>query len=113
MFEAADVRQILADAKQPLKAMVLLAVNCGFGQTDLARLPVASVDLDTRMIDYPRPKTEAPATLSALSGDRGRDSRVDTPQTEGERPGGFRVVVRDVPGCPVRKDGEERHAHRR
>jgi integrase len=59
MFEAEEVRQVLAEAKQPLKAMVLLAVNCGFGQTDLARLPISSVDLDGAIIDFPRPKTEA------------------------------------------------------
>lgn len=73
MFEAAEIRQILAEVNQPLRAMVLLAVNCGFGQSDIAHLPISSVDLDKGMIDYPRPKTEVsrlcplwPETVEAI-----------------------------------------------
>jgi len=73
MFEAHEIRRILAEAKPPLHTMVLLAINCGFGQTDLARLPIEYVDLDSGMIDYPRPKTEAdrlcplwPETIAAI-----------------------------------------------
>ena len=35
MFEAAELRKIIDAASQPLRAMVLLGINCGFGQTDV------------------------------------------------------------------------------
>lgn len=57
MFEADELCRILAEAKQPLKAMILLAINCGFGNTDVASLPRSAVDLDGGWIDFPRPKT--------------------------------------------------------
>jgi integrase len=60
MFEAAELRTIIDAARQPLKAMILLGINCGFGNTDCGRLPKAAVDLETGWIDYPRPKTAVP-----------------------------------------------------
>lgn len=39
MFEAAELRRIIAAAKQPLGAMVLVGINCGFGNSDCATLP--------------------------------------------------------------------------
>ena len=57
MFEADELRSILATAPQPLRAMILLGINCGFGQTDVANLPASAVDLAGGWIDYPRPKT--------------------------------------------------------
>ena len=48
----------MLDAANPtLKAMILLSVNCGFGPSDLARLPIKAVDLKDGWIDFPRPKT--------------------------------------------------------
>lgn len=35
MFEAAELRPLIATAGVPLKAMLLLAVNCGFGNNDV------------------------------------------------------------------------------
>lgn len=43
-----------------LKAMVLLGVNCGFGNSDVASLPQTAIDLEAGWIDFPRPKTEVP-----------------------------------------------------
>ncbi|MBN1394197.1 MAG: tyrosine-type recombinase/integrase [Pirellulales bacterium] len=60
MFEAKEIRAILADCKQPLRAMILLAANTGLGQTDIARLPLKTVNLDTGWVDYARPKTGVP-----------------------------------------------------
>jgi integrase len=57
MFEAAELRTILAAVKQPLKAIIIVAVNCGFGQSDLASLPLSAIDLENGWIDFPRPKT--------------------------------------------------------
>lgn len=57
MFEAAELRKIIAAADNPLKAMILLGVNCGYGQTDIASLPISALDLKKGWADYPRPKT--------------------------------------------------------
>lgn len=57
MFEAGEVRQILAASDQTWRAMVLLAMNCGYGNTDLSELPVSVIDLDAGWIDYERSKT--------------------------------------------------------
>jgi integrase len=57
LFEAAQIRAMLKSAKQPLRAMILLGVNCGFGNTDVAMLPRSAVDLDHGWIRFPRPKT--------------------------------------------------------
>jgi len=60
MFEASDLTRILAAAKQPMRTMVLLGVNCGFGNADCATLPLNAIDLKTGWINYPRPKTGIP-----------------------------------------------------
>jgi|SRR5579883_80085 len=43
------------DATQ--RAMILLGVNCGFGNTDCAEMTFTGTDLDGGWIDFPRPKT--------------------------------------------------------
>jgi len=57
MFEAYEIRKILAIAKDPIRTMVLLATNCGFGQSDLSSLPTRAVNLDTGWLDFARVKT--------------------------------------------------------
>ncbi|NQT14235.1 MAG: tyrosine-type recombinase/integrase [Planctomycetes bacterium] len=57
MFEASEIRAIIAAAKQPLKAMILLAANTGFGNTDLSSLPMRAVDLDKGWVEFARVKT--------------------------------------------------------
>ncbi len=73
MFEAAELRRILKAANPTMRAMVLLGVNCGFGNTDIASLPQSAVDLQGGWIKFPRPKTAVqrqipiwPETVSAL-----------------------------------------------
>jgi integrase len=60
LLEAAEVRKLLAAATVPMRAMILLGVNCGFGQTDLANLPIKALDLKGGWADYPRAKTAVP-----------------------------------------------------
>jgi integrase len=43
-----------------LKAMILLGINCGFGNADCGNLPLSAVDLEGGLIDFPRPKTRIP-----------------------------------------------------
>jgi Phage integrase family len=57
MFEAAEIQRLLKKAGPQLRAMILLGVNCGFGNHDVGTLPIAAVDLKRGWIDYPRPKT--------------------------------------------------------
>ncbi len=73
MFEAAQLRLSIEKAGLPLKAMILLGINCGFGPTDLARLQMKNLDLKKGWIDYARPKTGVqrrcplwPETIAAL-----------------------------------------------
>jgi len=57
MFEANELRRIIAAAEAPLQAMILLGVNCGYGNADCGTLPLAALDLDGAWVNYHRPKT--------------------------------------------------------
>jgi integrase len=57
MYEAEELRKILAAATQPLKTMILLGINAGFGNADCGTLPRAALDLEAGWVNYPRPKT--------------------------------------------------------
>lgn len=64
---------MLASANPRLKAMILLVVNCGFGQADCATLPRSAVDLAGGWLTHPRAKTGTarraklwPETVAAL-----------------------------------------------
>jgi integrase len=60
LFSANEVRRLIDAAGQPLRGILLLGINCGFGNSDCGNLPLATVDLDTGIIDFPRPKTGIP-----------------------------------------------------
>jgi integrase len=57
MLEATDLRNLIGAAPVPIKAMILLGLNAGFGNHDVATLPMSALDLDARWVDFPRPKT--------------------------------------------------------
>ena len=57
MFEAVEVLRILEAADAQLRAMTLLGINCGLGNTDCGRLPISAIDLAGGWLNYPRPKT--------------------------------------------------------
>ena len=74
MFEATELRQLIdragkrytgqgetyklvEAAGQPLKAMILLGINAGFGNSDVAQLPLSAIDLDNGWHTFARPKT--------------------------------------------------------
>jgi integrase len=57
MIDAADLRKLIDAADEQLQAMALLALNCGFGNGDVAALPLNAVNLDAGWIDFARPKT--------------------------------------------------------
>jgi integrase len=57
MLEADELRQLIDAADVQMRAMILLGVNSGLGNHDVASLPLAALDLEKGIIDYPRPKT--------------------------------------------------------
>jgi integrase len=72
MLEAKQLREVLSEqgtlvvgktgpelarAGIQLRAMILLGLNCGFGNHDVATLPLMALDLDGGWISFPRPKT--------------------------------------------------------
>src|SRR5207249_3417572 len=57
MFRADELTAMITAAGPQLKAMLLLAINCGYGNTDCASLPLSALDLKTGWADYPRLKT--------------------------------------------------------
>jgi integrase len=57
MFEADELRCMIDAAGQPLSTMLLLAINAGLGNNDIAQLPLTALDLESGWMTYPRPKT--------------------------------------------------------
>lgn len=55
MIEAEIIRKLIKAAEPPLKAMILLGINCGFGNTDCGNLQQSMIQGE--WIDFPRPKT--------------------------------------------------------
>ena len=85
MFTADQLREILATARRPMKAMILMGVNCGFGNFDLATLTFDALDLEEGWHTHPRPKTPPP-TLPSLAGNgRGDPARAED-SSAAERP---------------------------
>ena len=77
-FTAAELRTLIdgngtSKPDTVMRAMILLGVNCGFGNTDCAKLSLSVLDLANGWIDFPRPKTGIarrcplwPETVTAL-----------------------------------------------
>jgi integrase len=60
LFAPAEVRRLLDGASVPVRAMILLGINCGMGNADCGVLPLSAVDLESGILDFPRPKTGIP-----------------------------------------------------
>jgi integrase len=56
-FSADEIRRMLANATPITRAMVLLGCNGALGNSDIADLPFAAIDLKKGWLDYPRAKT--------------------------------------------------------
>ncbi len=63
LFEREEVLRILDAGDVQMKAMILLGINGGLGNTDIAELPESAVNLKTGWVDFPRPKTEIPRRI--------------------------------------------------
>ncbi len=73
LLTAKDIKSLLNHSDDVMTAMVLLGVNAGLGNSDIAALPTTAIDLERAVLDFPRPKTEIarrvplwPETVAAL-----------------------------------------------
>lgn len=90
MVPGGDQGPTLVKPSATMRAMILLGVNCGFGNADCATLPLSAIDLRTGWIDFPRPKTGVarrcplwPETVEAIRAVTGPAVR-PTPATDAE-----------------------------
>jgi integrase len=60
LFTAAEIHRLLGAASVPLRAMLMLAINCGLGNADCGTLPLSALDLEGGWLDFPRVKTGIP-----------------------------------------------------
>lgn len=56
-FTAEEIRNLLDHSGDQWRGMILLAINCAFGNADLSRLQWTSVDLARGFVSYGREKT--------------------------------------------------------
>ncbi len=107
MFEADEIRRLLELADQPLRSMILLGINAGFGNHDCATLPETAVDWQSGWLDFPRPKTGIqrrcwlwPETLASL-----REALAERPQPKVREAEGLVFVTKY--GRPWHKSGTD------
>jgi integrase len=100
LFTAEEVRRLTGTALTPVRAMILLGINCGMGNSDCANLPLRAVDLDGGFIDFPRPKTGIarrcplwPETVAAI-----REALAKRPKAKSEEDADLLFLTR----CGVR-----------
>ncbi len=60
MFSVEELRAMLDAAPTQFKAMAMLGINCGFGNSDVATLPITALDLEAGWVEHARPKTGEP-----------------------------------------------------
>jgi integrase len=101
MLDGATVKQKSGEeefvrASVQMRAMILLAVNCGFGNSDCGNLPMWALDLDKGWVNFPRPKTGIPRrcplwpeTVQAL-----RDAIASRPESKRPEDAGRVFVTR-------------------
>ncbi len=96
VFDADELRRLVAAAGVPMRAMVLLGINAAFGNADCGRLPLACLDLDGGWVEFPRPKTGVerrcplwPETVAAL-----REAVAARPEPKGPAAAGLVFVTK-------------------
>jgi integrase len=96
LFSREEIHKLLDAASVPVRAMLLLGINCGFGNADCGRLPLRALDLERGWLDYPRPKTGInrrcplwPETVSAL-----KEALSQRPEPKCPEDGGLVFITR-------------------
>jgi integrase len=100
MLEAEQISQLLDRASFQVRAMLLLGINAGLGNHDIATLPMSALDLDAGWINYSRPKTGIPRrcplwpeTIAAL-----REVIIKRPKAQ--QADAINLVFLTARGCP-------------
>ncbi|XZE53013.1 hypothetical protein SH139x_004725 [Planctomycetaceae bacterium SH139] len=82
LFRVTELRALIYAADPQLRAMVLLAINCGLGNTDCAQLRFGHLELARGWLEYGRPKTGVdrkaklwPETVDAIGAATGANER--------------------------------------
>ena len=57
LYTPEQIHELLRLATPAMKAMILLAVNAGLGNSDIGNLPVTAIQFESSWLDFPRPKT--------------------------------------------------------
>jgi integrase len=113
MFTREEIHELLGAASVPLRAMILLGINCGFGNEDCGTLPQSALDFDRGWVDFPRPKTGIerrcplwPETVAAI-----REALANRPEPKNAEHAGLVFVTKygyawakDIPDSPVAKE---------
>jgi integrase len=113
LFSREEILSLLLFAPVHLESMLLLAINCGFGNADCGQLPLSVLNLDTGWIDFPRPKTGIPRkcklwpeTVAAL-----REALAERPQPKDPEHAGLVFITKygkpwakDTPDGPICKE---------
>jgi integrase len=106
MLEADQVRRLIDAAGQPMRAMILLGVNAGFGNADCGSLPLSALDLDAGWVNFPRPKTGIerrcplwPETVSAI-----REALAKRPKPKKPADAGLAFLTKQ--GLPWARDND-------
>jgi integrase len=60
LYSPAEIHALLGAVPVQIRAMILLAANCAYGNTDCATLTRDNLDLENGWADFPRPKTGQP-----------------------------------------------------
>jgi integrase len=109
LFSRGEIRLLFDECGTHMQAMILLGINCGFGNSDCATLPIEAVNLEAGVVIYPRPKTEVdrtiplwPETVKALKRSARRRYKA-RPEAEGRFFVMPKGVAWDNPGNPVAK----------
>jgi integrase len=113
LFTAEEIRRLLDAAGPQLKAMILLGINCGFGNSDCGQLPQSALDLEGGWLTFPRPKTGIdrrcplwPETVRAI-----RDALAKRPEPKDAADAALVFITRcgdgwskDVADSPITKE---------
>jgi integrase len=89
LFTADEAAKLIETSVPPLRAMILLGINCGFGNTDVALLAWSDLDLRSGWYEAPRQKTMIdrraplwPETVEALKAMRNHRPKAKDPADE-------------------------------
>jgi len=88
-FSVDEIHRLLEHASVPMRAFILLGLNCGFGTTDIARLRIDAIDFDGAEVDFVfQVENPNPIQVELASFSYGL-SLAETPLFDGDNADGF------------------------